>query len=527
MTDTTISRSIETVLKIVNDISPRIASAYQTTTRNELILVGGAALFSVYNLVQYIKDKSTAKYYLPPRVPFALPLVGHSLYLLWDSNQFIDWCAKKYGEVYEISIMGKIVTVASGLSGQEALKADTDFLSLEEGVIKDVLYLQYAIDKTTFEIGFYVNPVVAKAVISHKKVPRHTEGILKGMDAGFKNLLPATDSFVLKDPNHFFQRLIAHMSVPTLIGKEVGDNATVIESFAAFTADVTDNIPIFMSVPVVFHRFITPYLQSFKRHRVVMSKFIAPVVESRRQAADAAKLKGETYKAEDDFLQGLLEFVKPDGTNYTADQVAQATLLVAFASVHTTATNLAFCAYWIVSRPDIKQAILEEIESVVGKDINTELTYEHFENMPYLDKVIRESVRQGADVLAVGKKCLKTFTFSNGYQVPAGRVVETTNRRLNMGLSANRVDISEMDPLESGSRPPTTASRDYVTFGMGKHLCPGRFFAVLEIKLTIIQLLRQYDITPSTSSPAHPVKLIGGFMATNSSAPIRFTKRKL
>ncbi|KAI9028849.1 cytochrome P450 [Phycomyces nitens] len=524
MSDISISNPIESLLGVLNNISPRAVSMLQSATRTELILYGGTAFYTVYNLVQYIKNKPE-KYNKPPRVPFSLPLFGHSLYLFWDSHRFIDWCIAKYGEVYELSIMGKIVTVASGNSGQEALKAESSFLSLEEGIIKDILYLQYAIDTTTFEIGFHVNPIVAKAIVASNKVPRHTQRILKGMSDGFKNHFPAQDTFVIDNPNYVFQRIIAHMSVPTLIGEEVGTNQIVIESFAAFTADITGNIPIFMAVPEFLHRFILPYLQTITKHRLIMSQEITPVVEARIQAKLDSEAKGEKYEARDDFLQGLLEFVKPDGTHYTPDEVAQATLLIAFASVHTTTVNLAYCLNWITSRPDIKQKLLEEIESVVGKDIDTELTFEHLEKMYYLDKVLRESIRQGTDVLAAGRKCLKPFTFSNGYQVPVGHVVEATNRQINMGISTNRVDIQDMDPLESGSRPSTSASRDYVTFGLGKHLCPGRFFAVLEIKLTIVQIMRQYDITYTTKKPTHPIKLIGGFMAINANSPIRFTKR--
>lgn len=36
--------------------------------------------------------------------------------------------------------------------------------------------------------------------------------------------------------------------------------------------------------------------------------------------------------------------------------------------------------------------------------------------------------------------------------------------------------------------------QDNLTFGHGPHACPGRFFAIYEIKALLIELLRNYDL---------------------------------
>jgi len=45
------------------------------------------------------------------------------------------------------------------------------------------------------------------------------------------------------------------------------------------------------------------------------------------------------------------------------------------------------------------------------------------------------------------------------------------------------------------SSTTTTTSADFVVFGLGRHACPGRFFAFHELKCTISHLVRNFEIS--------------------------------
>jgi len=49
----------------------------------------------------------------------------------------------------------------------------------------------------------------------------------------------------------------------------------------------------------------------------------------------------------------------------------------------------------------------------------------------------------------------------------------------------------------------TTLDKDFLPFGAGRHACPGRFFAAMELKIILAQLLLNYDFSlpPNTSKP--------------------------
>lgn len=285
-----------------------------------------------------------------------------------------------------------------------------------QSICPDVLHLHYALDPKTFEIGFKVNPSVAKSVIPASKMRNFTAGILKGLQYGLDQLVGDHEIYTVSNPNFFLQRFVAYMSVPTLVGQEVATHPDVLASFADFTGDITSNIGIFMATPKWLHPWLLPHLSSFHKHQKVMIDHVKPVVQARRKQME---LLGENHNLPPNFLQGLIEFKKADGTYYTDDEVALSVLLVAFASVHTTSMNLSFSIYWLIARPDVRGRIEQEIKDVLG---DAPVDDDKLTQMTYLDNFIREVLRQGVDKLANTKAVLSdVYTFANGYQVPKGK----------------------------------------------------------------------------------------------------------
>jgi cytochrome P450 len=53
----------------------------------------------------------------------------------------------------------------------------------------------------------------------------------------------------------------------------------------------------------------------------------------------------------------------------------------------------------------------------------------------------------------------------------------------------------------------TASSREHNTFGMGKHICPGRFFADSELKVCLAQVLLKYDFRFADGHVGDPLYL--------------------
>ncbi|GAA5801963.1 hypothetical protein HPULCUR_007423 [Helicostylum pulchrum] len=506
----------------------QLTEMYQGSSRKQLCLWGITMFFALRSTINYIKQKRQ-KLNRPPMVPFGLPLIGHSLYLALMPHKYLDWCNKTYGELYDLNIRGNRITIANGKMGEEVLKADSKDLSLDAGLFTETQFLHYALNSKTLHLGTFGVGKIAKFVIPNPKVPRYIPGIQAGLENGIRALLTEKVN-VIQNPSKFFQDYISYVSVPNLLGQEFSLNKEVLHSFAAFTGDILKNIPIFLLAPRSLHPFILPFIKSSKKHTETMEKYIPPVVLERREVMKRAAEAGlEHHGLEDNFLQGLIEFVQTDDNGnkfqYDEKELAQLVLLLAFASLHSVSLNLSFCIYWLLARPDLEEKLTKEIELVFPGDQQA-ITEDGLDRMPFLNNFLREVFRQGSSNLSMNKKAMLDYTFSNGYQIPKGSSVEIAMRQLNFGTNETRSKVEDMDPDMSQNINATAPAKDFSSFGMGRHLCPGRFFALLEIKMTLIYLLKNFHITTVSGKRPKPCKRLLGIRIMNSEDPLIFTAKK-
>jgi cytochrome P450 len=94
------------------------------------------------------------------------------------------------------------------------------------------------------------------------------------------------------------------------------------------------------------------------------------------------------------------------------------------------------------------------------------------------------------------------FTLSDGVQLPKGTHVAVASAPILMD-PAVVPDPEKFDPFRSyrkrlepgeGNRHLfAMTDKDHLHFGHGKYSCPGRFFAINEIKMIMCRLLLEYD----------------------------------
>ena len=87
-----------------------------------------------------------------------------------------------------------------------------------------------------------------------------------------------------------------------------------------------------------------------------------------------------------------------------------------FAGHETSANALTFSLWNVVHRPHILRKLRSEIDSVLGTQ---EPTIPLINQMPYLDGVVKESMRLNPVVSAMGRVSTKAFKY-NGLEFPKG-----------------------------------------------------------------------------------------------------------
>ncbi|CAG8642176.1 1444_t:CDS:2, partial [Rhizophagus irregularis] len=130
----------------------------------------------------------------------------------------------------------------------------------------------------------------------------------------------------------------------------------------------------------------------------------------------------------------------------------------------------------LVNNPQFLKEILEEQEQLYKSNEKSYYSTEQIARMEKLDSFIKETLRVNVNNVALQHKTLSSyFTFSNGYQVPKGRLVNICSGEIHSDKELQ-----------------------------GKHTCPGRHFAVNEIKLTLHYLLLKYDIKKASIEKIKP-----------------------
>ncbi len=71
-----------------------------------------------------------------------------------------------------------------------------------------------------------------------------------------------------------------------------------------------------------------------------------------------------------------------------------------------------------------------------------------------------------------------------------------------------------------------TLSPDFLLFGHGRHACPGRFFAVNELKALVAYVLMMYDIKLEDDKRVPPVpRWLGTSLLPDETSKIMFRRR--
>ncbi|GBC50153.2 cytochrome P450 [Rhizophagus irregularis DAOM 181602=DAOM 197198] len=402
--------------------------------------------------VKYLKLKE------PPLVPYKYPIIGHTNDFYKDNKNFIKKCHAEYGEIFSLFVFGKVITF--NFPFENFLNRPNEFTD-------------------TFPKMVQIN-LSGQIKLYTERVQRQLIKSIDEMIGNVKFDYPINPNYISFRTS--FKILSIYHAKPiaaTMVGEELSDDKELVNSFANVT---TDFIPFLSISPVL--NFIHPYL-----HQQVMI-IITPVIEKRLREM---KESGDNYVSPIDILQRYTELLHKDYT-VDIDVVTDYMIISIFASVHTTSNFLTFCLHELVNNPQFLKEILEEQEQLYKSNEKSYYSTEQIARMEKLDSFIKETLRVNVNNVALQHKTLSSyFTFSNGYQVPKGRLVnivqekfiQIKNYKVNMLMNL-RVSILEKEFTSN------TRRQSFLTFGLGKHTCPGRHFAVNEIKLTLHYLLLKY-----------------------------------
>jgi len=219
---------------------------------------------------------------------------------------------------------------------------------------------------------------------------------------------------------------------------------------------------------------------------------LRPLFEERQQAI---KQFGRNYpgKAED-LLSWFIDDVDGDSDEDKLKHVAFHMLILNFGSVYTMTTSFTQVLYHLAAHPECLEPLRKEIEMTIAQN---RWTIPALSQMRKLDSFLKESQRiTGLSAASTYRQVLKPFTFSDGISVSPGTTIAIAAHytHLDNAIYAEANTFKPFRFADSDNGYFVTPSDDYLPFGVGRHLCPGRFFTAVVMKTMMCHLILDYDI---------------------------------
>ncbi|KAI4471057.1 cytochrome p450 family 4 [Holotrichia oblita] len=188
----------------------------------------------------------------------------------------------------------------------------------------------------------------------------------------------------------------------------------------------------------------------------------------------------------------------------------------------TVAQAMGFTLYELSRRSAVQQKLLEEIQSIAGKDPNADITYKDLQEMKYLEAVVKESMRLHVIVPVIERKISHDIQH-NGIRYP-----KDTTFMFNIdGIHKSEKYFANPKEYNPNRFMPENAhlilKNTFVPFSVGPRDCIGKLYAMLEIKFFVAKCIQKFELLPVEN---HNLKMLGEIVNKSiTGTPVIFKER--
>jgi len=194
-------------------------------------------------------------------------------------------------------------------------------------------------------------------------------------------------------------------------------------------------------------------------------------------------------------LEAMINAADQGDSGLNDDDVAGNVITMLLAGEDTTANSIAWMLSLLWTNPETLEKLKREVQSkfTAGVPYNTE----NLNELDYLDACINESMRLKPVAPFLALQALKD-TVIGDVEIPFDTQIFTLSRHDSVD-DAFIPNAAQFDPqrwLENGETGQNINSvkRISMPFGAGPRICPGRYLALLEMKIAIVMLLTRFEI---------------------------------
>jgi cytochrome P450 len=433
------------------------------------------------------KDASSA--HSVPMVEGGYPIIGHALEFGSNPEQFLQRCKDQYGSIFGCTIMGRTFIFLDGTYKDTFFASAASELSFFDAVMLTVVP-QFTIGMDSMLHQWHV------PLIRRQMAPNNVTQYYSTLQEQIQRILLQElgslnegESFEHDDVQGLTGRIVAACSAVSFLGPQLGQQEEILHVFRHYHSACFHVMNLAAILP---HSILWIFARNVNKYKLILRRWVVPEVEKRRAA--------NSIKQGNDLLSVMIHLTDK-GQLFTAEQIADRCMTLIFASMVTTAGALRHAVYDLAGHWDrLSERLLQEQEEVTvihGPDI----TPAALGVMPQLNAFMNESMRLSALPIQ------QTRVFMNDGSQNKSLMETNHNFRLPQGATVCLSGyLATHDPnifpeprefrmerfLQNGENDPSTLG--LFPFGIGRHACPGRHFAWVEVQATLCTLLRQYKV---------------------------------
>jgi cytochrome P450 len=291
---------------------------------------------------------------------------------------------------------------------------------------------------------------------------------------------------------------LMRFTVDAIAGLAFGAEVNTLESDAEVIQQHLDKI-----FPAIFRRLMAP-LPVWRWIKRPADRRLEHAVAEVRRAIDGfiararERLAAEPARRErpPNLLEAMIVAAEAEGSGLGDADVAGNVLTMLLAGEDTTANTLAWMIYLLLRHPEALAKAQAEVDAVLGRA--GEWTQDGLNRLDFVEACAHETMRLKPVAPFIGLQLLRD-TVIGDVAAPAGTVVWAVMRAgsLDDGRFAEAQAFRPERWLAegAGTQAASSAKRVSMPFGAGPRVCPGRYLALLEIKLAIAMLLQRFTIT--------------------------------
>lgn len=237
-------------------------------------------------------------------------------------------------------------------------------------------------------------------------------------------------------------------------------------------------------------------------YRSETAKYWEDIKLLRQTALEVIQNRKQKPSDKKDLLNGMLNGVDPKtGEKMSEENVINNMITFLIAGHETTSGLLSFTFYYLLKNPAAYKSAQNEVDQVIGRD---PITVEHLSKLPYLNAVLRESLRLSPTAPQIALQAKEDTIIGGKYAVKKGVPLTVLASKLHQDPTVWGEDSEEFRPErmleEEFERRNNEFPNNWKPFGNGMRACIGRPFAWQEALLVLAILLQNFNFTADDPS---------------------------